>query len=121
MQISLWEGFIVGEPYRLLVEEGNNTFHATLELLTEGPLADFAKGTLSFAKNHPLLVGVGVAYAADAVRSYTKTKGSVKFHANNEMERSKFQPIVKDLEKLGWKVVKAGYKGSGYDWEVVAK
>lgn len=121
MKENLWDGIISGEPYRLVIEDHGSTFLVTIEPLTEGALANFAKGALGFAKNHPLLIGVGVASAAANVRAYTKIKGSVKFHANNTMERSKFQPIVKELEKLGWKVVKAGYTGTGYDWQVVAK
>ncbi len=124
MSIELWQGFLKGQPHRLLVEDRDETTTIILEPVREGFLTDLLKDTVSFAKNHPFLTGMLAQHAYDSVKKYIQAKSSaLNLYAKDVSERPKYQEMIKDLEKNGWKVVKSRYVpgSTQYHWELHRK
>lgn len=118
MKTELWQGFINGQPHKLLAEEQSGGMSMTFEVLTEGPLT--VVESTSFSKALPQLTNVLTKYAHDAVKKYMKAKGMPLYlYATNAQERPKYFALVRDMEKHGWKVAKTRFAGSGGQyWEM---
>ena len=116
---TLWEGMHRGKSTRF-VEEADTII---LEPITEGLLSNIASGIWGFAKAHPVITTLGALTAADAIKKYKEARDkSVKFYAKDGTERKSMQPVVDQMVKSGYKVVKQAYKGaSGYEWELTRK
>ena len=58
--------------------------------------------------------------AYDAIKKYKQTKDTaLKFYTDDVGKRSEYFKMVRELERSGqYKLVKQGYKGTGYYWEL---
>jgi len=115
----IWEGMLRGKPSKLVAEDSAISF----EPLTEGLLSNIAAGVWGFAKAHPMLTTIAGLTAVDAWKKYKdKIDKTVKFYAKDKTEKQGMQPVVDQMVKSGYKIVKQAYKGaSGYEWELVKK
>lgn len=115
----IWEGMVGGKPTKLVIED--DTF--TYEPITEGILSNIATGVWGFAKAHPFITTVAGLTAYDAWKKYKATiDKTVKFYAKDRTERKGMEPVVDQMVKSGYKIVKQAYKGaSGYEWELTKK
>lgn len=121
MKQELWQGFIRGQPTKVLAEERATHISISIEPVNEGFLTDLLKDTSSFAKKHPTLTGMMAYYAYDSVRNYLKAKTSaVHLRAKDHKEFANYKSMVKAMEQNGWKVVKSGYVPgtTHYQWEL---
>lgn len=86
-------------------------------------MSNIASGIWGFAKAHPVISTIGVLTATDAIKKYKEARDkSVKFYAKDSTERKSMQPVVDQMIKSGYKVVKQAYKGAnGYEWELTRK
>lgn len=116
---TLWEGMHRGKPTRFVENEDV----ITLEPITEGLLSNIASGIWGFAKAHPVITTLSVLSAADAIKKYKEARDkSVKFYAKDGTERKGMQPVIDQMVKSGYKLVKQAYKGAnGYEWELKKK
>jgi hypothetical protein len=116
---TLWEGMVSGKPLKMVVE--NNTI--VFEPLTEGLFANIASGAWGFAKAHPVISTIAGIAAVDAWKKYKdKINKTVKFQAKDRSERLSMEPVINQMVKSGYKIVKQAYKGaSGYEWQLEKK
>ena len=78
------------------------------------------KGAKAFASN-PIVLGVGAAFAANAVKQYIKNKHyTTRFFAKTAEERKLYDRIIKDLMATGnYKLVRTKFVDGGKLWELV--
>lgn len=115
MAETIWEGMSAGQPTRLTAD--GDTFSA--EIMTEGLLSNIASGAWSFAKAHPFITAFAGLKAMDAIKKYNASKNNVKFAAKDASEKKSMQPVIDQMVKSGYKIVRQEYKGSsGYEWEL---
>ena len=124
MKEVLFEGICEGKPIRITGEQDGLDVNIEIETLCEGFLTDLVGGAVSFAKAHPVMTTIALApwakLAYDAAKKYKQTKDTaLKFFTNDVAKRSEYFKMVRELEKSGqYKIVKQGYKGTGYYWEL---
>lgn len=123
VQHTIWFGTHHRVPSELMVEERDGTLFCQLTPITEGVIADLAKGVVSFAKSHPFLTGWAAIAAAGSLYKYNEAKKqAISLFAKDMPEKITYAKLVRDLEKYGYRVVKSGYKGgAGYFWELRKK
>ena len=110
---------IRGEPTQLLAEDDV----ITVEILTEGPLFNMAKGVWSFAVAHPVITATAGLWASDAIKKYNDNKKkTINMYAKDAEQKNHMQAVVNQMIKGGYTLVKQLNKGSaGYEWELKAK
>lgn len=124
MKDVLWEGICQGKPIRITGEQKDQSIHVDIEILREGFLTDLVGGAVRFAKAHPIITGIAMApwakLAYDAFKKYKLAKDTaLKFYTKDLNKRAEYFKMVRELERSGqYKIVKQGYRDSGYYWEL---
>lgn len=120
MKEKIWEGVYEGKAANVVVEPTASGTLYHIELLESGFLHDIIGGVTSFAKSHPWITGMMAGWAWSAIEKYNKAKrDAVQFYAKDMPERIRYEKMVNDLvRKGGYEVVKHGYEGTGYHWEL---
>lgn len=124
MKETLWEGICEGKPIKITGEQVGLDIHVEIETLKEGFLTDLVGGAVSFAKAHPIMTTVALApwakLAYDAFKKYKLAKDTaLKFYTKDIVKRGEYFKMVRELERSGqYKLVKQGYRDSGYYWEL---
>ncbi len=116
----LWEGMLGGKPSRLVLADDTMV---TVEPLTEGLLSNIASGVWGFAKAHPVLTTfVGISAYQAIKKQIAANQKKLQFYAKDGTERKSMQPVIDQMVKSGYKLVKQAYKGAnGYEWHLEKK
>jgi len=122
---TMWEGICEGKPIKITCEQQQNLdVQIDIEVLEEGFLSNLVGGAIGFAKAHPIMTTVALApwakLAHDAVKKYKQAKSTaLKFYAPNLTKRAEYFKMVREIERTGqYKIVKQGYRNTGYFWEL---
>jgi hypothetical protein len=121
----MWEGICEGKPIKITCEQQENLdVQIDIEVLQEGFLTDLVGGAVRFTKAHPIMTTIAIApwarLAYDAVKKYKLAKQTaLKFYAPNQTKRAEYFKMVREIERTGqYKIVKQGYRDTGYYWEL---
>lgn len=120
-----------GDDYYMVVEENQQLDERKISLVPQtnekgGTLGKLAKGALSFAKN-PVVAGLSIGYAIDALEKYKKNKSSgkskEKIYARDRKEEQFYREMINKMTKSGdWELVSSkNVPGGGHVWEVKKK